>query len=127
MALTREDLGRGSQPGRLPPVDGVEFAQDIADVGLDCVDRQRHLAGLGRDAALEGITFHTPGNELRIGEIAAGKVANLTIMTGDFTEEKSKVKLLFIDGKKIDPEREPAKPAPPAAIPFDDEEEGGVR
>jgi len=76
-------------------------------------------AGLPREAALQGLTLAPArilGVERQMGTVEAGKLANLVVMTADFTDPKSKARYLFIDGKKLDLEREtPMEPAPPGA------------
>mgnify|MGYP001139426098 CR=1 FL=1 len=50
-----------------------------------------------------------------MGTVERGKVANLVLMTGEFTEEKALVRYLFVDGLKFEPERERIPAQPPAA------------
>lgn len=45
------------------------------------------------------------GLETRLGTIEAGKIANLTILSANFLDEKAKAKFLFIDGKVINLEK----------------------
>jgi len=45
----------------------------------------------------------------RLGSIENGKIANLVVTDGDLFEEKTKIKLVFVDGRKYEP-REPEKP-----------------
>jgi len=75
--------------------------------------------GLPREAALRALTLGAArifGMEKRLGTVEAGKIANLSVMTADFLDEKTQVKMLYIDGHRIDPE---AKAVPPnKAIPF---------
>ena len=85
--------------------------------------------GLTREAALSGLTLGAArvlGVERRLGSLEAGKIANVTLMTGDFLGDRSKVKMLYIDGRRVDPE---AKPAPPLFTPRrrEDDEDGGGR
>ncbi|MGD0001636.1 MAG: amidohydrolase, partial [Bryobacteraceae bacterium] len=47
----------------------------------------------------------------RLGSIDTGKIANLTLVKGDLFDEKSKVEMVFIDGKKYLPA--PEAPTPP--------------
>ncbi len=66
----------------------------------------RKLIGLGLDRkeALKAMTS-TPAEILGRsdwGEIKPGAQANLTVMDGDFANEKSKVKLVFVAGKKFE-------------------------
>ena len=38
----------------------------------------------------------------RLGSLTEGKLANITLMSGDFADEGSVVKTVFVAGKKID-------------------------
>jgi adenine deaminase len=48
----------------------------------------------------------------RTGSIEKGKIANLVVTDGDIFEEKTKVKIIFVDGRKFEP-REPDRPKDP--------------
>jgi imidazolonepropionase-like amidohydrolase len=66
----------------------------------------RKLIGMGldRSAALKAMTS-TPAEifgRSDWGEIKPGAQANLTVMDGDFASEKSKVRLVFVAGKKFE-------------------------
>ena len=39
----------------------------------------------------------------RLGSIEKGKIANLIVTKGDFFDDQTKVKYIFVDGKKFDP------------------------
>lgn len=63
-------------------------------------------AGFPKDAALRCLTIDAAkifGADRQTGSIEPGKIANLIVMTGDFLDAKTKVKMLYIDGRKIDP------------------------
>lgn len=67
--------------------------------------------GVPRTSALGALTS-LPHKILGIegyGEVAPRFAANLTVMTKDFLDPEAKVKFLVIDGKKIDPAKEPFK------------------
>jgi imidazolonepropionase-like amidohydrolase len=67
--------------------------------------RQLIQAGLPRDAALAAITSDAAailGQDSRLGTIAAGKLGHVTILTGPFDDERSKVRVLLVDGKKFE-------------------------
>lgn len=67
--------------------------------------------GLPRDVALKALTANAASIyhvERYLGSIEPGKVANLTLMTGDFLDEKTKVKLQYIDGYRIEGEKKEA-------------------
>jgi len=74
-------------------------------------------AGYPREAALRGLTLDSArlaSAEARLGTIEVGKVANLVVRDGDFLQEKTTVKMTYIDGYRLDPS---AKPLPPGAKP----------
>jgi imidazolonepropionase-like amidohydrolase len=72
-------------------------------------------AGLPADAALRALTLSPAeifGVSDRLGSIEVGKIANLVVTDGDLFEEKTKVKVVFVDGRKFDA-HEPEKPKDP--------------
>jgi len=74
--------------------------------------------GLPREAALAALTVNPSslfGLDKSLGTVEPGKIANLTVMTLDFIDPKAKVKILVVDGIKVDPSKEQFKPdnAPP--------------
>src|SRR4029077_6855866 len=72
-------------------------------------------AGLSPDTAIRAFTL-TPaeifGIADRLGSIENGKIANLVVTDGDIFEEKTKIKFVFVDGRKFTI-REPEKPKDP--------------
>jgi len=72
-------------------------------------------AGLAGDAALRALTL-TPaelfGVSDRLGSIEKGKIANLVVTDGDLFNEKTKIKYVFVDGRRFEI-REPEKPKDP--------------
>ena len=73
-------------------------------------------AGLSPDAAIRAFTL-TPaeifGVADRLGSIENGKIANLVVTDGDIFDEKTKIKFVFVDGRKFTVrEPEKAKEAP---------------
>ena len=98
---------------------GVKFAfysgaitapKDILKAAKKSID-----AGLSPDAALRAFTL-TPaeifGVADRLGSIENGKIANLVVTDGDIFDEKTKIKLVFVDGRRFTI-REPEKPKDP--------------
>ncbi len=84
--------------------------------------RQAIAAGLSRQAALAALTRSAAamlGLEKRLGTLTAGKLAQLTILSGPFDDERSKVRFVFVDGLRFEynkgTEPVPATPAAPAA------------
>jgi imidazolonepropionase-like amidohydrolase len=72
-------------------------------------------AGLTPDAALRALTLSPAelyGVSDRLGSIEKGKIANLVVADGDIFNEKTKVKFVFVDGRRFEI-REPEKPKDP--------------
>jgi hypothetical protein len=89
---------------------GITTPKDIVKAAKKSID-----AGLAPDAALRAMTLS--GAEIfgvadRTGSIEKGKIANLVVTDGDIFEEKTKVKIIFVDGHKFEP-REPERPKDP--------------
>jgi hypothetical protein len=86
---------------------GLTAPKDILRAAKKSID-----AGLAPDAALRALTL-TPAEIYRVadrlGSIENGKIANLVITDGDLFDEKTKIKFVFVDGKRFEP-REPEKP-----------------
>jgi imidazolonepropionase-like amidohydrolase len=98
---------------------GVKFAfysgaitapKDILKAAKKSID-----AGLSPDAAIRAFTL-TPaeifGVADRLGSIETGKIANLVVTDGDIFDEKTKIKFVFVDGRRFTV-REPEKPKDP--------------
>jgi imidazolonepropionase-like amidohydrolase len=69
-------------------------------------------AGLPSDAALKALTQDAAdilGVGGRLGSLESGKVANLVITDGDLFAEKTKVKMVFVDGEKFEVYPEPPR------------------
>jgi len=72
-------------------------------------------AGLSLDAALRALTLSPAeiyGVADRLGSIEKGKIANLVVTEGNLFEEKTKIKMVFVDGQRF-AVREPEKPKDP--------------
>jgi len=72
-------------------------------------------AGLTEDAALRALTLTSAelfGVSDRLGSIEKGKIANLVVADGNLFDEKTKIKYVFVDGKRFEI-REPEKPKDP--------------
>src|SRR5207249_555406 len=62
-------------------------------------------AGLPKEAALRALTLDAArifGVERQMGTVEAGKIANLVVMSGDFTDAQSQVRHLFVERRKYD-------------------------
>jgi imidazolonepropionase-like amidohydrolase len=72
-------------------------------------------AGLAPETALRALTLSAAelyGLADRLGSIDAGKIANLVVADGDLFNEKTKIKYVFVDGRKFEI-KEPEKPKEP--------------
>ncbi|MGO9242234.1 MAG: amidohydrolase family protein [Bryobacteraceae bacterium] len=98
----------------------VPFA--ISSEGLDAPRdilkalKKSIAVGLKPDDAIRALTLSAAeiyGVAGRLGSIDRGKIANLTLVKGDLFDDKSKVEMVFIDGKRYlpAPEEPPARPA----------------
>lgn len=93
--------------------DGLANPKDILKNAKKAVD-----AGLPAEAALRALTLSAAeifGVGDRLGSLEAGKIANLVVADGDLFEEKTKVKIVFIDGSKYEV-REPGRPTEPPTV-----------
>ena len=69
-------------------------------------------AGLAPEAALRALTLSPAeiyGVADRMGSIDSGKIANLVVADGDLFNDKTKIKFVFVDGRKFEI-KEPEKP-----------------
>ncbi|MBM3784803.1 MAG: amidohydrolase family protein [Acidobacteria bacterium] len=90
---------------------GLERSADVKRAVKQAID-----AGLSKDDALRAMTWNVAkifGLDDRLGSLEAGKIANVLVTDGEWFEDRSKTKYVFVDGKKFEPspEPEPAKPA----------------
>jgi hypothetical protein len=89
---------------------GITPPKDILKAAKKSID-----AGLAPDAALRALTLSPAeifGVADRLGSIENGKIANLVVTDGDLFEEKTKIKMVFVDGHRFEI-REPEKPKDP--------------
>jgi len=89
---------------------GLNTPKDILKAAKKSID-----AGLAPDAALRSLTLSPAeiyGVADRVGSIETGKIANLVVTDGDIFEEKTKIKMVFVDGKRFET-HEPEKPKDP--------------
>ncbi len=89
---------------------GISAPKDILKAAKKAMD-----AGLAPDAALRAFTLSAAeifGVADRLGSIENGKIANLVVTDGDLFEEKTKIKMVFVDGRRFEA-HEPEKPKDP--------------
>ncbi len=101
---------------------GVKFAFYLEGVGSpkDALKNAKKAidAGLAADAALRAFTLSAAeilGVGDRLGSIEVGKIANLVVADGDLFNEKTKVKMTFIDGCRYEV-HEPGRPTEPPTV-----------
>jgi hypothetical protein len=89
---------------------GITTAKDILPAVKKSID-----AGLRPDTALRALTLSPAeifGVADVLGSIEKGKIANLVVTDGDLFDKKTKVKIVFVDGRKFEV-REPLRPSEP--------------
>ncbi|HKV64155.1 MAG TPA: amidohydrolase family protein [Candidatus Acidoferrum sp.] len=89
---------------------GITAPKDILKATKKSID-----AGLAPDTALRALTLSAAeifGVADRLGSIENGKIANLVVADGDLFEEKTKIKMIFVDGRRFEV-HEPEKPKDP--------------
>jgi imidazolonepropionase-like amidohydrolase len=89
---------------------GITAPKDLLKAVKKSID-----AGLAPDAALRALTLSPAeifGVSDRLGSIETGKIANLVVTDGDLFDEKTKIKMVFVDGKHFEA-HEPEKPKDP--------------
>jgi len=86
---------------------GMSAPKDILKAAKKSIDE-----GFAPDAALLAFTRSAAeifGVADRLGSIENGKIANLVVTDGDLFEEKTKIKMVFVDGRRFEA-HEPEKP-----------------
>ncbi len=89
---------------------GIATPKDILPAVKKAID-----AGLTHDAALRALTLSPAeifGVAEQLGSIEKGKIANLVVADGDVFDKKTKVKMVFVDGRKFEV-HEPLRPSDP--------------
>ncbi len=68
--------------------------------------RKAVAVGLAKEAALRAMTLEPArifGIDDRLGSLEPGKIANLFVTDQEWLEERAKVKMVFVDGRKFEP------------------------
>jgi len=89
---------------------GIAAPKDILKAAKKSID-----AGLAPEGALRAFTLSAAeifGVADRLGSIENGKIANLVLTDGDLFDEKTKIKMVFVDGRRFEA-HEPEKPKDP--------------
>jgi imidazolonepropionase-like amidohydrolase len=86
--------------------DGIDAPRDFQRAVKKAID-----AGLSREDAIRALTL-TPaeiyGVADRVGSIEKGKIANLVVTRGDLFDDRTKIEMIFVDGRKYTPAVEAA-------------------
>ncbi len=81
--------------------DGIDQTRDLERAVKKAIDN-----GLSRDAAVRALTLSPAeiyGVADRLGSIEKGKIANLVVTRGEIFDDRTKVEMVIIDGKKYTP------------------------
>jgi len=79
---------------------GITAPKDLLKAAKKSID-----AGLAPNAALRALTLSPAeifGVADRMGSLDNGKIANLVVTDGDLFDEKTKIKMVFVDGKHFE-------------------------
>ncbi|HXN22650.1 MAG TPA: amidohydrolase family protein [Candidatus Dormibacteraeota bacterium] len=90
---------------------GITVPKDILKAAKKSID-----AGLAPEVALRAFTLSAAeifGVITRLGSIEPGKIANLVVTDGNLFEEKTKIKMVFVDGRKFEVHEPPTPENPP--------------
>ena len=81
--------------------DGLDQPRDLQRAVKKAID-----AGLAREDAIRALTL-TPaqiyGVADRLGSIEKGKIGNLVVTKGDLFDDRTRVEMIFVDGRKYTP------------------------
>ncbi len=98
--------------------DGYDQPRDLQRAVKKAID-----AGLPRDAAIRALTLSPAeiyGVADRLGSVEKGKIANLVVSRGDLFDDRTRIEMIFVDGRKYTPAAEtPAAPAGRGAVTAD--------
>ena len=81
--------------------DGLDTARDLQRAVKKALDN-----GLSREDALRALTLSPAeifGVSNRLGSIEKGKIANLVVTRGDIFDDRTKVEMTIVDGRKYVP------------------------
>jgi imidazolonepropionase-like amidohydrolase len=81
--------------------DGLDQPRDIQRAVKKAID-----SGLSREDALRALTLSPAqiyGVADRVGSIEKGKIANLIVTKGELFDDRTRIEMIFVDGKKYTP------------------------
>jgi hypothetical protein len=82
--------------------DGIDTPRDLQRAVKKAID-----AGLSREDALRAMTLSPAeiyGIDNRVGSIEKGKIGNLVVTRGDIFDDRTRVEMIFVDGKQYKPD-----------------------
>ena len=86
--------------------DGLDQPRDLQRAIKKAID-----AGLSREDAIRSMTLSAAeiyGVADRLGSIEKGKIGNLVVTKGDLFDDRTKIEMIFVDGRKYTPAEAPA-------------------
>lgn len=86
--------------------DGIDTPRDLQRAVKKAID-----AGLSREDAIRAMTLSPAeiyGIDNRVGSIEKGKIGNLVVTRGDLFDDRTRVEMVFVDGKQYKPADTPA-------------------
>ncbi len=95
--------------------DGLDQPRDLQRAVKKAID-----AGLSREDAVRALTLSPAeifGVADRLGSIEKGKIGNLVVTRGELFDDRTKVEMILVDGRKYTPAPEPAPTGGRGAIP----------
>jgi imidazolonepropionase-like amidohydrolase len=81
--------------------DGLDQPRDIQRAVKKAID-----AGLAREDAIRALTLSPAqiyGVADRLGSIEKGKIGNLIVTKGELFDDRTKIEMIFVDGRKYTP------------------------
>ena len=81
--------------------DGIDTPRDLQHAVKKAID-----AGLSREEAIRAMTLAPAqiyGIDNRVGSIEKGKIANLVVTRGELFDDRTKIEMVFVDGKQYKP------------------------
>ncbi len=83
--------------------DGLDTPRDLQRAVKKAID-----TGLSREDALRALTLSPAeiyGVSDRVGSIEKGKIANFVVTKGEIFDDRTRIEMVFVDGKKYMPRR----------------------
>jgi len=85
--------------------DGIANPKDVAKAVKKAIDAGLAPADAVRAMTLSAAEIYNVAD--RLGSIDKGKIANLVVTEGDLFQDRTKVKYVFVDGAKYEPQPDP--------------------